>query len=221
MSEMIRRASGSVLGVAFLFVLAAGASASIIVKVAPEGDGMGGQDRWGGPWQAAAFDQSANPNWAYYDGYTTGSDHYYNSRNVFMQVSLDGLPAAGMIENATLNIHVVQSSAGGAYLYHKLDASSATGLASQQILGDRLVRQVGGAAPGWLAIDVTDFIKSDLSRDHNWAAFSFNKINFQSLKFASGEDAVYAPYLSVTAVPEPAALGLLGLSGLALLRRRS
>lgn len=220
MCKAVCRASSIVVMAALLLIGSASASASIIVKVTPEGDGVAGQDRWGGPWQASGFDSSANPNRAFYDGYTQGSDHYYNWRNVYMQVALIDLPPASQIDKATLNIHVLGCSASGAYLFHKLDASSANGLASQQLLGDQNVRQIAGAAPGWLAIDVTDYIKSDLERGHAWAAFSFNKVNFHSLSFSSGEDAAFAPYLGVTAVPEPGTLGLLGAGILGMIRRR-
>lgn len=197
------------------------ANAGIITTyVQPEGDGQNGKDRWGwGSWYVAGFNSGANPNW---------SGHWYESpdgqwRDVYMQVSLAAIPSDADIQAASLNIYVTACSNKGSRIFHKSDASAATGLASQQIAGDQYIQDLVGLPVGWYSIDVKDFIISDVNNGYAWAVFSFPNYGYSSLSFYSADDATYKPYLSVTTaaveVPEPASIGLI-LTGLGFVIRK-
>lgn len=200
-------------------VMASSACAAPILSVVrPEGDGQRGKDRWGwGSWYDSGFDSAANPNW---------SGHWYNApdgqwRAVSLQVALPTVNPAS-IQQATLNLHVTEISGSGSSLNHVTNSAAATGLASQELAGDVMVMDLlpEVVGTGWLAVDVTEVIRQDLANGAAWAAFSLPNKGYSSLTFDSAENTSgLGPYLSVTLVPEPAGLCLLG-GALALWVRR-
>ena len=230
-------------GVSFVVacLMATCASAGVtITKVLPEGDGNSGRERWGyTAYYDTSFQTGANPNPVYH--WSDGGDA--SMRDTYLQVGLGSLPAAGDIIGATLNIYVVSNSDNGdgllATVSHAADSSAADGNASQEIGGTETVVAIfTGGGPGdslgWLSFDVTSFIQNDVASGYSWAAFKFTPDGYSSMYFASGEDAVYAPYLAVESastatgdtpndiptVPVPSSLGLALMGGLALWRKR-
>ncbi|MBN2133753.1 MAG: DNRLRE domain-containing protein [Sedimentisphaerales bacterium] len=215
-------------------LMATCASAGVtITKVLPEGDGNIGKSRPGYGWSYEwdAWQTDANPNPVYH-WYEYGAGAY---RDTFLQVGLGGLPAAGDITGASLNIYMVRNGDDGdgllATVRHAADSSTADGNASQRIAGSETVGTITTAdSLGWLSFDVTSFIQNDVTNGYSWAAFQFVNDGYSSMYFASGEDAVYAPYLAVEsasaapsdmpAVPVPSSLGLALMGGLALWRKR-
>ena len=207
-----------------------------ITKVLPEGDGNIGRERWGyTAYYWTSFATGSNPNPVYH--WSDGGDA--SMRDTYLQVGLGSLPAAGDIIGATLNIYMVSNSDNGDHLLatvsHAADSSAANGNASQQIGGTETVGTITTAdSLGWLALDVTTFIQNDVASGYSWAAFKFTPDGYSSMYFASGEDAVYAPYLAVESasaatgdtlndtptVPVPSSLGLALMGGLALWRKR-
>jgi hypothetical protein len=201
--------------VVLLMTLISAANAAILSTVQPQGDGHSGKARygWGFGWENTGFDGGATTNWAghWYDA------PYGGSSDVYMQISLAGIPAGATLQQAYLNIYVTECSGSGGQIYHRTDSSTATGQASQQLGGNVKITDIS-APVGWLSIDVTDYIQSDVDRGYSWAVFSLPQKGYSSLCFSSGETE-NAAYLSMV-IPEPATLVILGLGSLGLLRRK-
>lgn len=201
-----------------MLMLASAAMAGVIeIRVAPEGDGIVGKDRWGytDSWNAVPFDSAALENMGMH-WYEYGSGQ---SRETYMQVSLNGLPDSDSITGATLYINILSITGNGAKLSHASNSAAATGLASQKIGGNQLVATIN-AGSGWVGFDVTEMIKNDVANGYSYAAFScVNNGSNASMTFSSADTVTYAPYLSV-AVPEPATIAMLSLGGLGLFRRK-
>lgn len=198
----------------------------IVIPIAPEGDGHTHRARYGffDTWNDYAFDSEANPNIAIHD--YDSSSAWGEIRRVYMQVALadlHDLPESYDVTTASLNLYITQISGNGSSIHHRTDSSAATGLADQQLDGDVQVMDLTTAEvdPGWLAIDVTDYIIQDLANEHDWAVFHFPQKSNSSLRFASANDTDgYEPYLSVTVIPEPTSMaGLLILLTIAMTRR--
>ena len=173
--------------------------------VQPNGDGVHGRSDYGtwSSWEKVDMDTTANPNQVTYDW--DSSDSWGIQRNTCLQASLS--PLSGLtgtdITSATAYLYVtsVWNSGTQGKLYHAADASAATGVADE-------------------SIDVTDFLRNDLNNGYDYSVFELKYGDkWTGFNFASGESA-NAPYIEVVATPEPASLTLLGLGGLALLRRR-
>lgn len=213
------------IAVGVLLTLAVSALAVPITStVLPAGDGQAGRDRFGFSygWENSGFEVAENPNWAghWYDsGSANGS-----SRTVYLQVAIPySLTVDSFITGATLNLHITGVDGYGASLLHRTDASTATGMASQQLAGTVQVMDLTPANVGelgWLAIDVESFIVADIAAGYDFAVFSLPYKTSSGLSFSSGEDANFAPYLSVAVVPEPSSLSALLLGGLALIGAR-
>ncbi len=205
----------------FMILLLAGitTAAPIVITVGPENDGQAGKDRYGFSygWENSGFEAGGTSNWSghWYDyGSANGSN-----RTVYMQVALGAIPTDVEIQSATLNLLVSECSNSGSSLMHLANATTANGLASQKLGGNVKVTDIIGVGAGWLSLDVTSFIAADVANGQSWAVFSLPSKSNSSFRFASG-DSEHAPYLSVTAVPEPASIALLGLGAVALVRRR-
>jgi hypothetical protein len=104
---------------------------------------------------------------------------------------------------------------------------AATGDAAQKLVGNTDVAGTGSFVLGWNSLDVTSYIQSDLDNGYSFAAFDIAKFGqvqdenrLLSLYGPTSTTQSMRPYLVATAVPEPATLSLLALSGLALVRRR-
>ena len=192
------------------------------IVVQPEGDGNVGQNRVDyAPWEDVPFDATVNPNYVGFE-FDDGDGQW---RDTYIQVSLSSLPAVDDITAATLNINILtlQGPDTISNLYHAADASSATGNAADQIVCSELVGTVDSSSGlGWLALDVTDFIKADLTSAFSWAAFCFEYEYYKSFTFSSAETvgAPLAPYLEVISIPEPITASLLAIGALLLAKRK-
>jgi len=209
---------------AFTILMAASLSFAGItqITVQPEGDGNVGQDHWDyGNWEDVPFDSGVNPNYVGH-WYEYGDGQW---RDTYLQVSLSTLPAPDDITAATLNINILnlQGADTISNLYHAADAGTATGNASDMITCSEAVGSVSDSSGlGWLAFDVTDFIKADLTSAFSWAAFQFANQGYKSFTFSSAETATapLAPYLEVNFIPEPITASLLAIGALLLAKRK-
>jgi len=194
-------------------------AAPILVHVTPEGDGNTLRARYGtfDTWNDYAFQTTANPVQALH----TFASGWGEIKNAYVQISLATVPNNIDVELATLNLYITNASGSGSRLMHLADSSNATGHANQTLNGDTEVMALSGnTSKGWVSIDVTEFIQSDLDKGHDWAVFSLPSLNYSNLSFHGSSDPDYGPYLSVTLIPEPASLGVLSLVGLLLFKRR-
>ncbi len=177
------------------------------------------------------FDSTSTVNNASYMFWGTSDTLSYN--RAFIQFSISGLAhLAG--STATLNIYIINSYLTGTTpdagsIKHVSNASNANGNASQKLYGDVVVSTVAAGLSGWLSIDVTSYIESDLNNGYNYSCFSFepNTTGDYSnrdagFSFYTADSSNYKPYL---VVPEPstyaAMLGCGALALAALKRRKS
>lgn len=198
------------------------------IVVQPNGDGYH-HDETGSSYDY--FDSSATSNLVHYQYYGT-SDTMIRHIS-YAQFSLAGIDPLQDVGSAYLNlyvteIHYADDSPSGGNIYHVSNASSATGEASQRLNGSELLVNVKDQPLGWLAIDITDALQSDLDNGYSFSAFSFTPdttgyFRNAGFSFNSGDAAENQPYVSVTTVPEASSSALfLGLSGALLVawRRR-
>lgn len=217
----------------FALFLAVSAQAAVIdIKVLPEGDGVVGKNRSDyNSYVHTGFITDASPNAVYHYSWA-GND---GERDTFMQFSLAGFSGSSAdIESATFNFNILETSSNpdgfwstAGTLKHANYDTGATGDASERKYGNAIVGHVSVNAPtGWTSFNITDCIKNDVDNGCAWSVFSFLHDQYAGFTFSSGEDAEFAPYLSIVtagqAVPLPGAAWLLGsgLAGLAALRRR-
>ena len=211
----------STIAIAFMVtVMASSASAApIVITTTPQGDGHSLRARYGffDTWNDYAFQSNANPVQAHHS-YASG---WGEIKNAYLQISLDTVPAGAEIASATLNLYITNVSGSGARLRHVSNSSNATGDASQQLAGNVDVLTITTShGTGWLSIDVTQFIQSDLDNGHNWAAFSLPSSSYSNVSFYSAAQAGYEPHLSVTLIPEPASLTLFACGVTLIIARR-
>jgi hypothetical protein len=186
---------------------------------------------WGGGSNGTfwtGYDRNANNvayGYSYYDG-----DGQETRTYTWLQV---GLPeVSGNITSAMLYIDVLAGSSNSdnsgiyAALYHTINASSATGDATQGLGGDALVQNISFAGTGMLGLDVTSSILSDYSSHYSWAAFEFAPTAQapygSSFSFGLATPPTVAgdpAYLLITTdagngsgVPEPGTLSVAGLA---------
>lgn len=205
----------AVLAITTIFSTCAFAS-STIIKVNPQDDTVCskyGVDR-------ETPDPNASPNTAGYCFYGTG-DSVSKSYTV-MTFDLSSLPNAEDIGSAQFSFNLLSSSCG---------YGTEIGCASLQHKGAEVLR-VTDQPLGWVSVDVTSYLKADraVGNTSSWVMnFVANGYGGCGMSFSSGEDTANAPRLTVTTtnsvVPEPssamALLGLTGMVGLAIRRRRA
>jgi hypothetical protein len=214
----------------FALFLAASAQAAVIdIKVLPEGDGVYGENKEGLIWGSPFFQSDAANQVSRNDDYSGGW------RDTYLQFSLAAIPSGETIVSATFNFNVLEASSGKGYAHdigyvqHSCAVHDANGDASQRKTGNVTVGTVRtDMGLGWNTFDVTENIAFDVAGGYDWSAFHF-KHDWNGdgkVVFSSGEEAGFAPYLSIVteanAVPLPGAVWLLGsgLVGIVGLRRR-
>lgn len=161
----------------------------------------------------------------YYDGFSTSINDYTG----YAQFSLSSVPVGATISSATLNVYLLSrsyadESPSAGFINHVADSSSANGSASQKLGGSQLVVEIKDQALGWLSLDVTSYLQSDVTNGYSWSSFSFDMqqlgyFDNASFSVASAEAASNGMFLSVNVVPEPSSL-VLSLLGLGLIRRK-
>lgn len=120
---------------------------------------------------------------------------------------------------ATLDVYFEYASAGTKLLFHHSGAGAAT--IHQDHTYGTVVTTFTQAGPGWASFDVTSAVATALDNDWDWVAFAFHRQeDGYSAVARTSEYEGFAP--SLTVVPEPATMALLGVGGIAaLLRRRN
>jgi len=209
-----------VLVLLFLFLAASAQAAVIDIKVLPQGDGIYGENKQGPTWGSPFFQSDAANQVSRDDRYSGGW------RDTYLQFSLAAIPSGESIVAATFNFNVLEADSWAGYEHdigyvnHASAMHDANGDASQRKMGAVTVGTVRtDMGLGWKTFDVTDNIAFDVAGGYAWSGFHFKHDWYGNGKvvFSSGEDAEFAPYLSIVtasqAVPLPGAVWLLG-SGL-------
>ncbi|MDP3850108.1 MAG: PEP-CTERM sorting domain-containing protein [Luteolibacter sp.] len=150
--------------------------------------------------------------------YFDGSSASVNQNTGYLQFALGSLPIADDYSSIMLSLYVTNSyyadeSTSAGYVRHCTNSSTANGLASQRLEGDVQVLEIKDQPDGWLAIDVTTQVKSNLAAGYSYAAFSLNYNTagyFRNSGFtvATADAGANGPYPSFTPVPEPSSTAL-------------
>lgn len=147
----------------------------------------------------------------------------------YAQFSLSTVPPSTILGSAYLNIYLESRAYGdespsAGFIRHVANSSSASGNASQRLAGTQQVVEIKDQALGWLQLDVTAMIQSDLDNGYSHSSFSFDPNTsgyFRNASFsvATADAPANGMYLTLNAIPEPS-VGVLLLGGLLLFRRR-
>ena len=161
--------------------------------------------------------------------YFSGTSDSINDYIGYAQFSLDSVPDGATVSNATLHVYLISrgyadESPSAGFINHVANSSAANGNASQRLEGSELVVEIKDQTIGWLALDVTSYLQSDIDNNYSWSAFSFNPNNagyFDNANFsvASFESGANGMFLSIDLVPEPSVF-ILSLLGFGMIRRR-
>lgn len=204
------------------------------ITITAEGDGVrnGNYDLYHG-WVVTGFSATATRNQVAHWTFAGEGE----TRDTYLQYQLSQFTGTSAdIVSATFNFYMYQNGSNpeqyrdlAGKLFHRTDASTANGLASQQLDGNTVVNCVTvGDDLGWVSWDITNFIKADVDSGYAWSVFSFMQMGYAGLTFGSGETPEFASFLRIvtagdpTTVPEPSTFALLGvaLAGLFGLRKR-
>jgi len=176
------------------------------------------------------WDGTSDTNRVHYQFYGTSDNRF--TQTAYLQFNLSALPATAAVNTATLNLYVTEihygdDSPSGGFIRHASNSSAANGDASQRLSGDVDVIELKDQPPGWLSINVTSMIQSDIDNGFSYAAFSGTPnttgyFRYAGFSFTSADAPANQPCLEVTTVPEPATVCLLlGLAALVAVTRRS
>lgn len=146
----------------------------------------------------------------------------------YIEFALEKLLSDSSVESVFLNLYVnsAEDSSGlgsAGSVWHVTDSHAANGDASERMDGDVKVAEIGVPAGGWLSLDVTEAVRSDILNGYSYACFSLNpncsgKSSFEAV---SADTGLNAPSLSTAVVPEPACVMLLLLgAGVSLVAHR-
>lgn len=163
-----------------------------------------------------------------------------SGKNAYIKFDLGSI-AAGDITAATLHLTCSDNNAangfsvagyndGGAYEAWDEDGIGADKPSFNKYVGvsdvdnsltdAELIEEVSGSpsAGDLYSIDVLSFVQNDTDGQ---LTFILRSGNYSQMGFAARDNTVYAgPQLELEVIPEPASLAVLGLGGLALIRRR-
>ena len=140
----------------------------------------------------------------------------------YIQYSLADAPAPADITSVTLNIDYSPGIYQDGKVYYLPNATAANGNAAQRLNGTVLVHEFADSA-GWLSLDVTNLILTDLENGRSWAPFSFHSYsNYHgyNIKAAESGSPSYLEFTYAVPVPPSALLLFTGLLGFVGFRRR-
>ena len=201
-----------------IFACSAYASEPIVIKVNPQDDYVYNYDRSGGGKIYTTIIRESSPNVAsyYYDqGYGTGSILISNYTSMTFDIS--SIPTEFTSAIFSFNLLSVYNGYG-------------TDIGCGELVhrGTEILH-VSTQPLGWVNVDVTSCLLADKAAG-NTSTFTIdyvaNGFGVSKMTFSSGEDANFAPRLTITTVPEPSSLlalasGMMALGGFAFRCRKS
>lgn len=164
----------------------------------------------------------AQNNYQYYGG----ADRFFERKSAYFQIDLSSLGGISKddIISATFNFYLTANDANATSLKHLTTQSTlGTGDAQQQLAGTANVESSTTFTPGWNAIDLTSFVKSDIEKGYAFTVLSIPEFvqsqdENRLLSLYGGSAAVeFKPSLQVALVPEPTAVALFGVGAILLL----